>query len=261
MPAMPELSSNAQTFVVGATGGIGFGFVRHLLADDRVGRVFATYRDRDRAADLFALRAESGDRLVCLACDPTIEAHVVATIERIAERTDRLHAIVNCVGMLHEDSATLTVAPEKSLRHIDRDRLLRYFEVNSIPTVLLAKHSQNLVKHGDPSLFATISAKVGSIGDNRLGGWYGYRASKAALNMLVRNVAIEFGRTRPNAIVVALHPGTTDTGLSQPFQSNVAPEKLFPIDRTVTQLLDVMAGLTQADSGEFFSWDGARLPW
>ena len=258
---MPQFGSNAQVFVVGATGGIGFGFVRHLLADANVGRVFATYRDRDRAAELFALQAEAGDRLVCLACDPTIEANVVAAIERSAERTDRLHAIVNCVGMLHEDSPTLPVSPEKSLRHIDRDRLLRYFEVNSVPTVLLAKHVQNLLKHPETSTFATISAKVGSIGDNRLGGWYGYRASKAALNMLVRNVAIELGRTRPNAIVVALHPGTTDTGLSQPFQSNVAPEKLFSIDRTVTQLLDAIAGLTKADSGEFFSWDGTRLPW
>lgn len=258
---MPQLSANAQVFVVGATGGIGGGFVRQWLADDRIGRVFATYRDRDHAADLLALQAEVGDRLVCLACDPTIEANIVATIERITEQTDRLHAIVHCVGMLHEETHTPPISPEKSLRHIDRDQLLRYFEVNSIPTVLLAKHLQNLLKHRDPSIFATISAKVGSIGDNQLGGWYGYRASKAALNMLVRNIAIELRRSRPQAIVVALHPGTTDTGLSQPFQANVAPEKLFSIDRTVAQLLDVMAGLTTNDSGEFFSWDGSRLPW
>lgn len=258
---MPQLSPNAQVFVVGATGGIGGGFVRQYLADRRVGRVFTTYRDRDRAADLFALQAEAGDRLVCLACDPTIEANLVATIEQITAQTDRLHAIVHCVGMLHEDTRTPPITPEKSLRHIDCDQLLRYFEVNSIPTVLLAKHLQNLLKHPDPSIFATISAKVGSIGDNQLGGWYGYRASKAALNMLVRNIAIELRRSRPQTIVVALHPGTTDTGLSQPFQANVAAEKLFSIDRTVSQLLDVMAGLTTKDSGEFFSWDGSRLPW
>ncbi len=258
---MPELSPNAHVLVVGGTGGIGGGFVRQWLANDRVGRVFATYRDRDRAADLFALQAGAGDRLVCLACDPTIEANIVATIERITEQTDRLHAIVHCVGMLHDDTHTPPITPEKSLRHINRDQLLRYFEVNSIPTVLLAKHLQNLLKHRDPSIFATISAKVGSIGDNQLGGWYGYRASKAALNMLVRNIAIELRRSRPQAIVVALHPGTTDTGLSQPFQGNVPAEKLFSIDRTVAQLLDVMAGLTTNDSGEFFSWDGSRLPW
>jgi NAD(P)-dependent dehydrogenase (short-subunit alcohol dehydrogenase family) len=258
---MPELIPKAQVLVVGGTGGIGGGFVRQYLADRRVDRVFATYRDRDRAADLFALQAGAGDRLVCLACDPTIEANIVATIERITEQTDRLHAIVHCVGMLHEDTRTPPITPEKSLRHIDRDQLLRYFEVNSIPTVLLAKHLQNLLKHRDPSIFATISAKVGSIGDNQLGGWYGYRASKAALNMLVRNIAIELRRSRPQAIVVALHPGTTDTGLSQPFQANVAPEKLFSIDRTVSQLLNVMEGLTLNDSGEFFSWDGSRLPW
>jgi NAD(P)-dependent dehydrogenase (short-subunit alcohol dehydrogenase family) len=259
---MPQLSPNAQVLVVGATGGIGGGFVRQWLADDRIGCVFATYRDRDRAADLFALQAVAGDRLVCLPCDPTIEANIVATIERISEQTDRLHAIVHCVGMLHEATThTPPVSPEKSLRHINRDQLLRYFEVNSIPTVLLAKHLQCLLKHRDPSVFATISAKVGSIGDNQLGGWYGYRASKAALNMLVRNIAIELRRSRPEAIVVALHPGTTDTGLSQPFQGNVPAEKLFSIDRTVSQLLNVIEGLTIEDSGEFFSWDGSRLPW
>ena len=258
---MPELSPNAQVLVVGGTGGIGGGFVSQYLADRRVGRVFATYRNPDPAAGLFSLQAEAGDRLVCVACDPTIEADIVALIECITAQTDRLHAIVHCVGMLHEETRTPPITPEKSLRQIDRDQLLRYFEVNSIPAILLAKHLQGLLKHGDPSLFATISAKVGSIGDNQLGGWYGYRASKAALNMWVRNLAIELRRSRPQTIVVALHPGTTATGLSQPFQANVPPDQLFSIDRTVTQLLNVMAGLTAEDSGEFFSWDGSRLPW
>ena len=133
--------------------------------------------------------------------------------------------------------------------------------MNSIGAVLLAKQVQPLLKHGDRAILATISAKVGSIGDNQLGGWYGYRASKAALNMLMKTTALEYKRTCPRAIVVNLHPGTTDTQLSQPFQRNVPPEKLFSVDRTVQQLLGVIAGLQESDSGEFFSWNGDRLPW
>ncbi|MEI2422642.1 SDR family NAD(P)-dependent oxidoreductase, partial [Arthrospira platensis SPKY2] len=110
-------------------------------------------------------------------------------------------------------------------------------------------------------VFATISAKLGSIGDNHLGGWYGYRASKAALNMLMRTVAIEYSRKSPQTIVVMLHPGTTDTELSQPFQKNVTPEKLFSVNRTVQQLLDVINRLEISHSGQFLSWDGTNLPW
>jgi NAD(P)-dependent dehydrogenase (short-subunit alcohol dehydrogenase family) len=117
------------------------------------------------------------------------------------------------------------------------------------------------LKHDTRSILATISAKVGSIGDNQIGGWYGYRASKAALNMFIRTTAIEYKRTCPNVIMVALHPGTTDTRLSLPFQRNVPPEKLFSVDRTVSQLLTVMNNLTPIDSGEFFSWDGSRIVW
>ncbi len=118
-----------------------------------------------------------------------------------------------------------------------------------------------LLRPKSGSIFASISAKVGSIEDNRLGGWYGYRASKAALNMFLKTIAIEYSRRCPKTIVVALHPGTTDTRLSQPFQKNVPPEKLFPVSKTVNLLLEVLAGLKLADSGEFFSWDGSRLPW
>lgn len=138
---------------------------------------------------------------------------------------------------------------------------MRSFQVNAMGAALLTKHLMPLLKHGDPSLFGAISAKVGSIGDNRLGGWYGYRASKAALNMLIKTASLEYARRSPNTILVLLHPGTTDTRLSQPFQRGVPPEKLFPVSRTVAQLMAVMEGLTPADSGEFFSWDGSRLPW
>jgi len=118
-----------------------------------------------------------------------------------------------------------------------------------------------LLKHSEISIFTTISAKVGSIEDNYLGGWYGYRASKSALNMFLKNIAIEYNRVSKKTIVVALHPGTTDTKLSKPFQGNVVPEKLFSVERCTSQLLSIINALNKDDHGKFFSWDGSILPW
>ncbi len=248
-----ELAQQAMNvLVIGAGQGIGLEFVRQLLQNDQVSRLYATYRSSQEH-----LQAIHDDRLRCLPMDITDEDQIAAVIQNIQAETTALHIVINCVGVLHED----TMQPEKSMRQINAEQLLRYFQVNSIGAVLVAKQVQPLLKHRDRSVLATISAKVGSIGDNQLGGWYGYRASKAALNMFMRTTAIEFKRTCPRAIVVTLHPGTTDTQLSRPFQRNVPPEKLFSSDRTVRQLLEVIHRLQESDSGEFFSWDGSRLPW
>jgi len=189
--------------------------------------------------------------------DVTDEALMDSAFQEIGERVRELHLAVYSVGMLHEDS----LSPEKSLRDVNAENLLRSFQVNSVGAVLAAKHLASLFKRDTPSIFAGISAKVGSIGDNRLGGWYGYRASKAALNMFLKTVAIEYRRRCPGTIVVSLHPGTTDTRLSKPFQSNVPDRQLSTVEETVELLADVMAGLSIEDSGQFFSWDGSRLPW
>ena len=165
------------------------------------------------------------------------------------------------IETLYTQNGDIILCDELNHIVINSDNLLRYFQINSIGAILLAKHIMSLLRHKEDSIFANISAKVGSIGDNRLGGWYGYRASKAALNMFVKTISIEYSRRCPKTIVVALHPGTTDTRLSQPFQKNVPPEKLFSVERTVTQLLSVMSGLDISNSGEFFSWDGQNLPW
>ncbi|MGV0024834.1 SDR family NAD(P)-dependent oxidoreductase [Phormidesmis priestleyi] len=238
--------------ITGAGQGIGLEFVRQLLQRDRSDLLYATYRNPE--SELLTFR---DDRLRCLPMDITDESQIASVIQKIQTDPSTLELVVNCVGVLHEGS----MQPEKSLRHIHSEQLLNYFQVNSIGAVLLAKHIQPLLKHQNRSIFATISAKVGSIGDNQLGGWYGYRASKAALNMFMKTTAIEYKRTCPKAIVVTLHPGTTDTNLSRPFQRNVPPEKLFSVDRTVEQLLTVLDGLQARDSGEFFSWNGDRLPW
>jgi NAD(P)-dependent dehydrogenase (short-subunit alcohol dehydrogenase family) len=252
-------TDSINVLVVGANRGIGLGFVEHLLDNQSlppVDRLFATYRT-EPTPELSAIGKQERDRLSLLPMDITDEAQIAAGIEQIKQQVDRLHLVLYCVGVLHDE----TIQPEKSLQQIQAEPLLRYFQVNSIGAALLAKYILPLIKHGDRSVLASISAKVGSIGDNQLGGWYGYRASKAALNMLMRTVAIEYGRKSPKTLVVMLHPGTTDTQLSKPFQRNVPPEKLFSIDRTVAQLLTVIAGLKPDDSGQFFSWDGSRLPW
>ncbi|WP_392480068.1 SDR family NAD(P)-dependent oxidoreductase [Nostoc sp. C110] len=249
--------NSVNALIVGASQGIGFGFVKRLLQDEKIAKVFATSRQLELATDLIALVDEHSGRLICLEMDITDELQIVETIQKIHTQVDKLHLVVNCVGLLHED----TLQPEKSLRQINSENLLRYFQINSIGAVLLAKHLLPLLRHGERSVFASISAKLGSIGDNKLGGWYGYRASKAALNMLMRTAAIEYKRSCPKALIVTLHPGTTDTRLSRPFQGNVPAEKLFSVERTVTQLLTVIEQLQEGDSGQFLSWDGSRLPW
>ncbi len=250
-------ANKLHVLIVGASQGIGLGFVNHLLKDENIAKIYATYRQQETANGLLKQVHNYPQKLVCLPVDITNESQIVEAIDNISEQTEKLHLVINCVGVLHNGE----LQPEKSLRQINAENLLHYFEVNSIPSILLAKHLLPLFKHQDRSVFACISAKVGSIGDNYLGGWYGYRASKAALNMLMHNTAIEYRRKRLPTIVVTLHPGTTNTRLSQPFQRNVPPEKLFSVERTVNQLLDVIAQLTPENSGEFFSWDGSRLPW
>jgi NAD(P)-dependent dehydrogenase (short-subunit alcohol dehydrogenase family) len=249
---MTGLNAGSDVLVCGASQGIGLEFVRQLLVNPSIDRLYATYRSTDSA-----LLQIQDPRLHCLSLDITQQDQVAALATTIGTHTKRLDLLINCVGMLHDGD----FQPEKSLRQIDSDRLLRYFQVNSIGSILLARYFQPFLKHDDRAVFATLSAKVGSIGDNELGGWYGYRASKAALNMLMRNTAIEFRRSCPKAIVAMLHPGTTDTKLSQPFQKFVATDKLFTTERSVSQLLGVIEGLSVADSGAFFSWDGSRLPW
>lgn len=266
MTAMAD-SNPTTAFIVGASQGIGLEFVHQLLQTDRINRIYATYRNPQSK-----LLEIAEPRLHCLPMDITVEEQIATVVQEIQTQTAALHYVINCVGVLHEEAPSpsggsvrselsKTLQPEKSLRQINAEQLLYYFQVNSIGAVMLAKHVQPLLRHSDRAILATISAKVGSIGDNHLGGWYGYRASKAALNMLMRTTAIEYKRTCPRAIVVTLHPGTTDTQLSRPFQRNVPPEKLFPVERTVQQLLTVLDQLQQSDSGEFFSWDGSRLAW
>lgn len=247
---------SGQALVIGGNRGIGLGFVKQLLNTAQIANVFATYRTASDASELLEL-ANTNNKLQCIAMDITQEAQIEAGLAKIKTITPELHFVINCVGFLHGGNIT----PEKALRQVQSDNLIHYFQINSIGAALLAKHLLPLLNHNKPNIFATISAKIGSIEDNRLGGWYGYRASKAALNMLLKTASIEYSRRSKQTAIVLLHPGTTDTRLSAPFQRGVPPEKLFPVEKTVGLLLNVLKTVNLEDNGSFFSWDGSRLPW
>ena len=220
--------------IIGATGGIGAALAGAL-------------RDEDTPVRAFARSASGADHL-----DLTDEASIAVAAASLAMPPT---LVIVATGLLHDGEH----GPEKSIADLDPAWLARQYQVNAIGPALAAKHFLPLMPRACRSVFAVLSARVGSIGDNRLGGWYGYRASKAALNQLVRCLAIEQRRRNDRAIVVALHPGTVDTGLSRPFAGNVSPGHLLTPDRAAVQLLDVIDGLKAPDSGRIFAWDGAEI--
>jgi NAD(P)-dependent dehydrogenase (short-subunit alcohol dehydrogenase family) len=248
-----------NVLIQGASRGIGLEFVRQCLAEPKVARVVATCRAPREASLLQELRDAAGERLLLVPLEVTDEASIAAAAATTRARVARLHLLVNCAGVLHD--ARRQLAPEKRLADVNLAALASSFAVNAAGPLLVARGFEPLFAHAERAVFASISARVGSIGDNRLGGWYAYRAAKAAQNMFTRTLAVEWARSRRNVICAALHPGTTDTELSRPFQAGVPAGKLFPVHRTVTQLLGVIDRLRSEDSGQFFGWDGERIPW
>jgi NAD(P)-dependent dehydrogenase (short-subunit alcohol dehydrogenase family) len=185
--------------------------------------------------------------------DPTDEASVIRAAAAIV---DGVELAIVTTGILHDGQQR----PERAFKELNPATLARSFAINTIAPAIVAKHLIPKMPRDRRAVFAVLGARVGSIGDNRTGGWHGYRASKAALVMLMKTIAIETARSRAEAIIVTLHPGTVDTGMSKPFQGNVAPEKLFTPALAAEQLLNVIDGLTPADSGGHFAWDGTRIP-
>jgi NAD(P)-dependent dehydrogenase (short-subunit alcohol dehydrogenase family) len=243
--SLTTLPSNANIVVAGASGGIGGEFVRQLSADERTRRVFALHRSPISGF---------GPNVTPLAYSLEDEETIRSAAEIVAEHGP-LDAVVVATGFLHSEQ----IQPEKSISSISAEAMLEAFRVNTIGPVLLAKHLLPLMRPHSKSVFAALSARVGSISDNRLGGWASYRASKAALNMLLRTAAIEHQRRRPESIVVALHPGTVDTRLSAPFQRGVPEGKLFTPTYAVDRLLHIIDGLRPTDTGGFFAWDGQPI--
>ena len=230
--------------VIGAQGGLGAAFLDRLRGDARYSRVLACHRG-----------AGSGTGLSIDVTDEASIERAAALVARQSQTDGALRLVIDATGFLHGHG----FEPEKSLRQIDAAHMAHAFAVNAIGPALLMKHFLPLLSRSGRAVFATLSAKVGSIGDNRLGGWYSYRASKAALNQLVHTAAIELARRQPQAICVALHPGTVDTGLSSPFAKS-GLDVQTP-DAAAQRLLGVIDALTPTDSGGFFNHRGDPLPW
>lgn len=247
MTLLSSFTSPLRAAVIGASGGIGGAFVRHLGAEPGVESLYAFSRGP----------VGNGDSIITGRIDYDDEASIAAAAAATQEGGP-LDLVLVATGLLHDGAG---MQPEKSFRSLDPVNLARSFQVNAIGPGLVAKHFLPLLARDRKAVFAALSARVGSIGDNHLGGWYGYRAAKAALNMTIRCLAIETGRNRKQMICVGLHPGTVDSGLSQPFQGGVAPEKLFTAEIAAGHLLTVIDQLETEDSGKLFAWDGKEIPY
>lgn len=245
--ALGSFEDGMTVAVVGAAGGIGRALTSALAEHPRVESVLACHR-RGAAPDHPKVRARH------------LDLEDEATIEAAAAGLDgeKLDLVVVATGILH-DGAEL--GPEKTWRSLDLAAFERVYRINTIGPALVGKHFLPHLARDRKSLFAAISARVGSIGDNQLGGWHAYRASKAALNMILKNFAIELGRRNKHAVCIGLHPGTVDTGLSAPFQGSVPEGKLFTPDYVAKCFLQVFDASTTADSGSVLAYDGSTIPY
>jgi len=248
------VSSKNTALVVGASRGIGLAITKQLLQDCDIQRIYATYRRPNSAAGLLEV---DDPRLHTTRADITIPADLQGLAADIEANQDHPDLVINASGILHEND----LQPEKSLSQCAQDALMRLFLVNSIGPLMLAKAVIPLMPKSQAAHFAVLSAMVGSISDNRLGGWYGYRASKAALNQLMRTLAVECRRSHPRLCITAIHPGTTDTALSQPFQANIKPGKLYTPTQSAKRILQVVTSGHAEQSGRFVNWDGMPIPW
>lgn len=242
---MTAMHSSLHAVVIGASGGIGRALAQALAARPDVASVTALSR---RPVEFLDAKIAAGR------IDLLDERSIAAAAAACAGLAPRL--VVCAAGLLHAGP----IQPEKSLRELDPDRLARVLAVNTIGPALVIKHFAPLLPRQGKSVIALMSARVGSISDNRLGGWYAYRASKAALNQVVRTASIEVARRWREAVIVGLHPGTVETPLSAPFRANLSPEKLFTPAFAAGRLLAVIDGLGPGDSGKCFAWDGSEVP-
>ncbi len=176
---------------------------------------------------------------------------------KIHKHPKTLRLVINATGRLHSK----TLQPEKRLQHIERENLIESFSINSIAPILLAKTIEEFIPRNSAFNFASISARVGSIEDNKTGGWYSYRAAKSAQNQLFKSLSIEWARKFPFAIISLLHPGTVNTNLSKPFQRYVPDNKLFSKEKASKYLIDIIKTQKPLNSGQFLAWDGSQIPW
>lgn len=251
--------AGSTAVIAAGRGGIGSALVQDLLQRFPRLQVIATHRGAKGEWPLWS--NEFADRLRWLRVDLTDEQALqrlqTELASELAQSGRRLRLLFNASGLLHGDQ----LQPEKSIGQLSLAGLQKSFAVNAFAPALLARALWPQLKSAGLCVFGSLSARVGSIGDNRLGGWYSYRAAKAAQNQLLRCLAIEWKRSNRQSVCVALHPGTVDTALSAPFRSGVPAERRFSAERAARQLLDILLALQPADSGRFMAWDGQDIPW
>lgn len=232
--------------IIGANGGIGSAFIRRFAARADVETVYSFSRSVTPPVE--------NAKIIPVRADFTEEASVEKAVENLPDEIG-FDTVICTIGMLHDTH----IRPEKSLRDINPDYLKQIFAVNTIAPALAMKYFIPRLARDKKAVFAALSARIGSVSDNRIGGWHAYRASKAALNMLIKNAALETKRKLTQAVIAGLHPGTTDTALSKPFQRHVPEEKLFSPDYATEKMTAVLENLTAEDSGKIFAWDGSEI--
>ncbi|XOV79642.1 MAG: SDR family NAD(P)-dependent oxidoreductase [Aestuariibacter sp.] len=239
---------NKSALVIGANGGIAQAIILQLLESDEFAIVYGVSRNTS------GIKHKKYRHLICA---QTQEGDIASAIADIPANS--LDLAVCCIGTLQSEKRL--IEPEKKLEDLQQDQLVRYFTINSVLPALWLRALESRMLKSAPSHLVFLSARVGSTGDNRLGGWYGYRASKAALNSLVKTAQVEYRRRKPKCTLVLYHPGTVDTNLSKPFQKNVPKEKLFTAAFTAEQLLNHLPNLENDNAPHYIDWQGKRIPW
>ena len=231
--------------VIGCSGAIGNAFTKLLLKTHPYATIHAFSRQK-----LTDIPTEVIHHYINYEDESSIEKAALIATKKLP-----IDLAIVATGFLHNDK----ISPEKSLRELSAEKFLKLYSANAITPALIAKYFLPKLNRNTISIFAAISARIGSISDNQLGGWYGYRASKAALNMIIKNASIEIKRNNKNAIIVGLHPGTVDSNLSRPFQAKVPDGKLFTPSYSCEKLLEVLKSLSPDNSGKCFAWDGTEI--
>jgi len=250
-PKLLELESfgtELNVAVIGASGGIGNALADQLGECPSVSNVYCFSRSAPKRVH---------NKRHWTNIDLTAEHSIAGAAAHVKRSAGELHLVIVATGVLHDG---VTLKPEKSWGDLNGPSMQMAFQVNTIGPALVAKHFLPLLVKNRKAIFAALSARIGSIQDNHLGGWYAYRASKAALNMIIKSLSLELARRNPNAVCVGLHPGTVDTALSKPFQSGVAQRRLFSASQSTRHLLNVLDDLGPQDSGNVYAWDGSRVP-
>ena len=222
--------------IIGSRGGIGAALADTLEADATYDNVIRLHRAGEVPVDILD------------------EVSIAAAAASLTGTEASIRLVIVATGLLHSDKK----GPEKSLRELDPEWMMQNYRVNAIGPALVAKHFLPIMAKNAPICFAALSARVGSISDNKLGGWHSYRASKSALNMFIRNIAVEWHRKNPQSVIVGLHPGTVETALSAPFKGNPAHERFTPA-RAAADMLNVLHSLKPEQTGQIFAYDGSLI--